>query len=71
MGAAEGLIMARLTERMRFFVPVEMKAEWKRRATERGMSLSAFLRDNLDDLLAEYHVELASAELERQGATLQ
>jgi hypothetical protein len=65
--------MARFTERVRFAVPSTVKAEWKAAATTRGMSLSAFLRDLTDDLLAEYSLEVTCAEIEfrQTGATLQ
>lgn len=65
--------MARLTERIRFSVPAEVKAEWQARAAERGMSLSAFLRDVADDLIAAHELEVACAELELRmtKATLQ
>jgi hypothetical protein len=56
--------MARLTGRVRFTVPTEVKAQWKTAAASRGMSLSAFLRDIADDLLAEYELETACAEFE-------
>lgn len=56
--------MARLTERVRFSVPAEVKAEWKAKAAERRMSLSAFLRDVGDDLIAAHELEVACAELE-------
>ena len=65
--------MTRFTEHVRFTVPSTVKAEWKAAAATRGVSLSAFLRDLTDDLLAEYGLEVTCAAIEfrRTGATLQ
>jgi hypothetical protein len=65
--------MAQLTERVRFTVPTDVKAQWKIAAASRGMSLSAFLWDIADDLLAEHELVIACAEFEfrHTGATLQ
>ena len=65
--------MARYTERVRFSVPSELKAEWKAEAAKRGQSLSAFLREVADELIAEHQFEVACAEVERQitNATIQ
>ena len=65
--------MARFPERVRFTVPTEVKAQWKAAAASRGMSLSAFLRDIADDLMAEHELEIACAEFEfrHTEATLQ
>jgi hypothetical protein len=66
-------VVARLTERIRFSVPADVKAKWKAEAAERGISLSAFLRNVAEDLVAEHELEVACAELEFRitGATLQ
>ena len=65
--------MTRFTEHVWFTVPSTVKAEWRAAAAARGMSLSAFLRDLTDDLLAEYRLQVIGAEIEfrQTGATLQ
>ncbi|HEV2746886.1 MAG TPA: hypothetical protein VGW34_06260 [Allosphingosinicella sp.] len=65
--------MARYTERVRFSVPAEVKAEWKAKAAKRGQSLSAFLRDVTEELIAEHELDVACAEVELRitEATLQ
>lgn len=44
--------MDNLAERVRFTVPKDVKDHWNRQSAVRGMSLSAYLRDATDDLLA-------------------
>jgi hypothetical protein len=56
--------MAVFTERVRFTVPVETKAKWKAQADAKGLSLSAFLRDMIDDLLAAEELSDLVIELE-------
>ena len=60
--------MARHTERIRFSVPAEVKAVWKAKAVKRGQSLSAFLREVTEDLIAEHELEIACAELELRAS---
>lgn len=52
--------MARLTERVRFTVPADVKAEWKAKAAARGLSLSAFLRRVTEGILVEHQINVAS-----------
>jgi post-segregation antitoxin (ccd killing protein) len=62
----------RYTERIRFTVPKGMKDEWRQKAKQRGISMSALIREIIDDLIAwgEFEVWMAERELS-QGATVQ
>ena len=65
--------LAQLTERVRFTVPANVKAHWKAKAVERGMSLSTLLRAASEEMLFCYKLDVLKAELEfkRLGATIQ
>ena len=54
--------MAKLTDRVRFTVPKDVKDSWKRKAAARGLTLSAFLRDVTHNLLADRAVTSAKGE---------
>ena len=58
--------MIRFTERVRFTVPSNVKAQWKEKAAASGLSLSAFLRDRVADLILDDELEVLSAQLEAQ-----
>jgi hypothetical protein len=59
--------MATYTERIRFTVPSEQKAKWKAQAAARGISLSAYLRDKVEDMPAseEFSEWLAGYEVKK------
>ena len=64
--------MRRLTERQSFTVSCATKVKLKASAEERGISMSALVRDIIEELveLGEFEMWLAEREL-NQGATIQ
>lgn len=58
--------MRRYDTRVTLTVPRGTKAEWTAKATARGITLSAFLREVTDRIVDEHRIEIAVAKLEGQ-----
>lgn len=65
------LLVANLTARVQVTLPADVKARLRKRAEDRGVSLSAVMRDIVDDLIAGHDLLVALAQLEQRDATIQ
>ena len=61
-------VMATLTERVRVSLPVEVKVRLQELADQRGLSLSALMREVTSELIFRDYVRLSGARVKRNVA---
>ena len=62
--------MKNLTARVQVSLPVDVKSRLAERAKQRGLSLSALMREITDDLIAGHDLSAAIAEIGKQEVVL-